>query len=139
MQLFSNPTIDRAQKQRLLESIFAPAGHSDLFKNFLLLLAENGRLNCFEAISCVYEEMMKAKANQLDIVLTSAYPLDKPTLQRLETLVRQKLLEPNQQATFSHRIDSGIMGGFIIEVGDKTVDLSIGSKGSQLQKEIAQR
>lgn len=136
-QLFTNPTIDRSQKKQYLDSLFSSAGHSEVFRNFLFLLAENGRLGCFEAICDVYTEMLKVKDNQLDIFLTSAYALDNSVLERLETLIRQKFIKSNQSATFTHRIDPGIMGGFIVEIGDKTIDLSIGPQITQLQKEIS--
>lgn len=136
-QLFTNPTIDRAQKKQYLDSLFTPTAHSEIFKNFLCLLAENGRLGCFEAICGVYEEMIRERENKLNIVLTSAHALEPSMLKRLESLIRQKFIKPNQTATFAHRIEPGIMGGFIVEIGDKTVDLSIGPQISQLQKEIS--
>ena len=135
-QLFTNPTINRVQKRQLVETAFKSPPYSQTFVNFLILLAENGRLDCFSEISAFFLEMMKVTKKQLDIVLTSAIELDEDQLRRIEGLVREKFVVDGQMATFKSQVDGSLMGGFVVEVGDKTVDLSGALQMVELEKDI---
>lgn len=107
------------------------------FRNFIMLLVENGRLDMFWSIYGVYEEMMKVKNNEIDVVVTSAVGLDATLLGRIEQLVKKKFIGDGYKVTFRSRVDESLMGGFIVEIGDKTIDLSVGQQVAAIEREVA--
>merc|ERR1711907_484148 len=108
---------------------------SDPTKNLLALLAENGRLSELENVADKYDEMLRAARGQIFAEVTVAEDLSKAQTTSLEKSLGS-FLTNGQTLTMSVKTDPSILGGLVVEIGDKHVDLSIISRITKLQNEL---
>jgi len=61
--------------------------------------------------------------------------LDVKTVGKLEAAIsKSPLIGPGKKLKTTNRVDPSIIGGLVVEVGDRTIDLSISSKVAKLNK-----
>lgn len=88
----ANPTLSTKDRQSGLEAMFSKAGGvkaSDVTKNLLSLMAENGRLVETPDVVTGFAELVAKYKGELEVVVTSAKPLDKDVLGRIEKALKQ--------------------------------------------------
>ncbi len=65
--------------------------------------------------------------------------LDGKVLAKLrDTLTKSTLLPANARLLLTNKVDADILGGLVIDLGDKTIDLSVASKIAKLNRIIAE-
>merc|ERR1719408_1053039 len=134
-ELVSNPSIPKNAKTEAIDALNAKSGFSDPTKNLLALLAENGRLSELENVADKYDELLRAARGQVFAQVTVAEELSKAQTASLEKSLGS-FLTKGQSLTMSVKTDSSILGGLVVEIGDKHVDLSIMSRITKLQNEL---
>ena len=100
----TNPTLSVKERKTGLPLLFARAEGagakkepvSDITKNLFALLSENGRLGETPGIIEGFNEMVSKYKGELSVIVTSAVPLGRDVLTRLETTLKQS--ETAQQA-----------------------------------------
>ncbi|KAL8869816.1 MAG: hypothetical protein Q9198_007791, partial [Flavoplaca austrocitrina] len=60
--------------------------------------------------------------------------LDNKVLQRLEAAVAKSEYSQGKKLKVVSKINPDIMGGLVVEVGDRTIDLSVSSKIAKMNK-----
>jgi F-type H+-transporting ATPase subunit O len=133
------PTISREMKKTGLTQIFGSKKYQPITINFFNLLAENGRLDQTFKIIQSYESLMMSSRNQVPVVITTATAMDKSIADKVkQVLLKKKLAGEGVEMLISNKIDSQIIGGMIIEIGDNTIDMSVSSKLSKLNSLLTQ-
>lgn len=65
----------------------------------------------------------------------SYQPLDNKTLTRLESAVsKSQYVSQGQKLKVVSKVNPEIRGGLIVEIGDRTIDLSVSSKMAKMNK-----
>ncbi|KXS18643.1 F1 complex, OSCP/delta subunit of ATPase [Gonapodya prolifera JEL478] len=129
------PIIAREEKKAGIKDILTKGGYSAVTKNFFDVLADNGRLDQTIKIISSFETLLLASRGLVSCTVTSAKELDGATLRRVEAiLTKSNLLEKGQKITVTSKINPSILGGLVIEIGDKTIDLSVSSKIAKLNR-----
>lgn len=82
-----NPTLSASDRESQLSSI-VPSGSSPILKNLLSVLSENGRLNQAPKVFEDFQSLIAAYRGELEVVVTSAEPLDSKALSRLEKALK---------------------------------------------------
>ncbi len=90
-------------------------------------MADNGRLGRLQGIIKAFATIMNAHKGQISAKVTTAKPLDQSQLKEL-TAVLQTFLKPGHKLNLDTQVDSELIGGMIVELGDRYIDLSISSK-----------
>jgi F-type H+-transporting ATPase subunit O len=68
-------------------------------------------------------------------MLTTQQALDNKTLSRLEAAVTKSQYVANgQKLKVVSKVNPEIKGGLIVEIGDRTIDLSVSSKMAKMNK-----
>lgn len=106
---------------------------SPLTTNLINLLAENGRLNNTHGIISAFSTMMSVHRGEVPCTVTTASALDEATLSELKTVL-QSFLSKSQVLKLEVKTDPAIMGGMIVRIGEKYVDMSARSKIQKLSK-----
>lgn len=96
-KFINNPTLSLQERNKGLEAIFSKlegAGakkdaFSEVSKNLLTVLSENGRLVETESVIEGFNELFAEYKGELTVTVTSATPLAKDVLTRLETSLKQ--------------------------------------------------
>ncbi|KAB0355390.1 hypothetical protein FD755_021898 [Muntiacus reevesi] len=128
-----NPYIKRSVKVKSLSDMTAKEKFSPLTSNLINLLAENGRLNNTPAVISAFSTMMSVHRGEVPCTVTTASPLDEATLTELKTVLKS-FLSKGQVLKLEVKIDPSIMGGMIVRIGEKYVDMSAKTKIQKLSR-----
>ncbi|HEY2251255.1 MAG TPA: ATP synthase F1 subunit delta [Planctomycetaceae bacterium] len=128
-------TVSRDVKLALIDRVLAGRA-SDLFTNFLRVLARHDRLDLLPLIlaqaSIEHEKQMGRKRVQV----ISAQPLSEGALEK----IRQRLAaELSAQPVLETAVDPDILGGLRIRVGDTVYDGSLRARLQQLRSRVRER
>ncbi|KOB77814.1 H+ transporting ATP synthase O subunit isoform 1 [Operophtera brumata] len=129
--------IPRAGKSKLLLEVGKAAGMPDAASNFLALVAENGRLKMLRKMINMFLAVMVAHRNEALCEVITAKPLDESTRKSLMDALG-KFVKEGKKITLTEKVDPTIIGGMIVGVEDKHMDMSIARK-IQTYTEILQR
>ncbi|VDN10889.1 unnamed protein product [Dibothriocephalus latus] len=89
-----------------------------------VVLAENGRLGNLPKVLDTFNRIMTSHRGEVSCVVTTAKPLDKTVERELMTAL-SGFLEPGHKLNLHLKVDPQIIGGMILSIGDKYVDMSI--------------
>jgi F-type H+-transporting ATPase subunit delta len=90
-------------------------------KNFLKVLAENGRLKALPEICEEFSILKKELDNQVDVDVVSAQALTDTQLAKISAKLEQRL---DRKVKLNCSIDETLLGGVIIRAGDLIIDNS---------------
>ncbi|KAH6847911.1 ATP synthase delta subunit-domain-containing protein [Chaetomium sp. MPI-CAGE-AT-0009] len=130
------PTLSAADKTAIVAELQKNTGASgETVKNFLTTLAENNRLGLLPGVCTKFSELMSAARGEVEMVVTSAQPLDNKTLSRLEAAVsKSSYAGAGKKLKVKNTVNPDIVGGLVVEVGDRTIDLSVSAKLAKMNK-----
>lgn len=131
-QAASNP---KADKQSFLEALLDVCGeHVDgEGANFIRLLVQNHRLELIPDICALFSHYRAEDEGSIDVAVATAYPLGDEERDRIADLI-EKLLK--RQARLMVKQDESLIGGVIIQAGDRVIDGSIRGQLQRLQKSL---
>lgn len=102
--------------------------------NFLELLVEKHRMPEIFRIRREFDELWKRENRRLDVTVTSAVELDPGVVERIGQEVER---QTGEAVELSSRVDDGILGGIVLQVGNMVLDASIRSRLEKLRKTVA--
>jgi len=134
--ILSTPTLSAADKSAIVAELVKAAGiQGETVKNFLNTLAENNRLGLLPGVISKFEELISAARGEVEMVVTSAQGLDNKTLTRLESAVaKSTYVGAGKKLKVTNKVNPDIVGGLVVEIGDRTIDLSVSSKLAKMNK-----
>ncbi|KAI7214485.1 hypothetical protein KC331_g9985, partial [Hortaea werneckii] len=136
--IMSAPTLsasDKSQVVQELQKTMAVQDKDNTIKNFLQTLAENNRLSVLEGVCEKFSTLMSAARGEVEMTITSAAPLENKMVKQLETAVsKSQYIGQGQKLKVVPKVDPEIRGGLIVEIGDRTIDLSVSAKMARMNK-----
>ncbi|UPK98734.1 hypothetical protein LCI18_009669 [Fusarium solani-melongenae] len=134
--ILSAPTLTEADKKAIIEELAKKAGSgNETVKNFLETLAENNRLGLLPGVCDKFATIISAARGEVEVTVTSAQPLDKRTLNRLESAVsKSAYISQGQKLKVTNSVNPDIVGGLVVEIGDRTIDLSVSARIAKMNK-----
>jgi ATP synthase F1 delta subunit len=130
---FFSPYFSSAEKVAGLKRAVSDAD-AELI-NFLELLIEKQRMPEIFRIRRQLDELWKQENRRIDVTVTSAVTLEPSVVEKVgEEIERQT----GQKVELSSRVDAEILGGIVLQVGNKVLDASIRSRLEKLRKSVAQ-
>lgn len=128
-----NPMINRADKLQLVTEL--SKGKSPITGNLLNVLVENGRLGETTKVIEGFQSLMMAHRGELSVTVTSATALDGATLNKIKTMLDKSVVGGNVKSLkVENKVKPAILGGLVVEFGDKTIDLSTSAKVAKYSK-----
>ena len=106
---------------------------TDANRNFIKLLAENGRLKLLPEIAALYEEFRAEAESKIEATVTSAYPLSDAQQQAITEALKKKL---GCDVTLVTETDESLIGGVVIRAGDLVIDGSAKAKLASLAQSL---
>jgi len=130
---FFSPYFSSAEKVAGLKRAVSDADAELL--NFLELLIEKQRMPEIFRIRRQLDELWKQENRRIDVTVTSAVALEPSVVEKVgEEIERQT----GQKVELSSHVDAEILGGIVLQVGNKVLDASIRSRLEKLRKSVAQ-
>ncbi|KAF2762172.1 ATP synthase subunit 5 [Pseudovirgaria hyperparasitica] len=136
-QILAAPTLTVSDKKQIIAELQKHVGQDkeNVVKNLLNTLAENNRLGVLEGVCDKFGSLMGAARGEIEMTITSAAPLDTKQVRQLETAVsKSQYVGQGQKLKVVPKVDPEIRGGLIVEIGDRTIDLSVSSKMAKMNK-----
>lgn len=99
-------------------------------KNFLQLLATKRRLTVLRAIVDAFNILVIAGRGQVTATVTTATELTAKNIKAIEDVLHKQL---NAKVVVEPKVDESIIGGLIVQVGDRMVDSSVSTKLQKLK------
>ncbi|XP_049442782.1 ATP synthase subunit O, mitochondrial [Epinephelus fuscoguttatus] len=130
-----NPHIKRSLKQKTFHDALAKAKVSPIIVNLINVLADNGRLPLTGDVITAFGKMMSAQRGEVVCSVTTAQPLDEANLADLKVALKG-FLQKGESIKLETKSDPSILGGMIVSIGDKYVDMSTKTKIQKLTKLI---
>ena len=124
--------ISRGAKLPILGAAFEKNA-SDLFKKFLGVLNQNGRLGLIRDISAAYAALRDAQANRIRIKVRTASPLNEAQLESLRSTLATTL---NQEPILAVTVEPELLGGLVVQIGDRVYDTSVKSRLETLRTHL---
>ncbi|KAI0085137.1 OSCP, subunit 5 of the stator stalk of mitochondrial F1F0 ATP synthase [Irpex rosettiformis] len=143
----SNPTLSLSDRVIGLQALFKQAETvtpkkaplSDITKNLFSVLSENGRLTEAEGVIEGFNELVAVHKGELTVTITSAAPLPKDAQTRLEgTLKQSQAAQAAKTVKVVNKVNPSILGGLIVDFGEKSIDLSVASRVGKLNSLLQQ-
>ena len=130
---FFSPYLSTAEKQEGIEK--AIEGAEPELINFLELLVDKHRMTEIFRIRRELDELWKQENRRIDVTVTSAVELDPAVVEKIGQEVER---QTEEKVDLSSRVDSEILGGIVLQVGNMVLDASIRSRLEKLRKSVAQ-
>ncbi len=121
VRLLANPEISSAKLFELFHELLALQINEER-KNFLLLLAQNKRLNVLPDIADSFNAYYAALEKISKVRVITAVEAQEDFRQNLTRALTHRI---KREVTLNCEIDPSIIGGAIIHIGDRVIDGSI--------------
>jgi F-type H+-transporting ATPase subunit delta len=129
---FFSPYLSTAEKQEGIGR--AVTGAEPELINFLELLVDKHRMTEIFRIRRELDELWKQENRRIDVTVTSAVELDSAVVEKIGQEVER---QTGEKVELSSQVDSGILGGIVLQVGNMVLDASIRSRLEKLRKSVA--
>ncbi|KAG7699186.1 hypothetical protein KL930_002027 [Ogataea haglerorum] len=138
-QVLSNPAMSLNARKEVVSILSKELKLEPVVANLLTVLAENNRLSLFDSIAKQFGVLNDAYNGVVEATVVSAKPLDSKILNRLtKSITNSKYVGPGKTLKIKNEVNPEILGGLIVEVADKSVDLSLASKVNKLNKVLSE-
>ncbi len=126
-EFLSDPSVKKTLKADGLASACDKMKMNALSKNLFLAMAENGRYAQMNGVVNAFGAIMAAHRGEVVCTVTSAKPLDAGVKKEVESAIAG-FLKGNEKSLISYTVDEKIVGGMVVSIGDKFVDMSMATK-----------
>jgi F-type H+-transporting ATPase subunit delta len=109
-------------------------GADERFLNFLELLAERHRMPAIFRIRRAYDALWREENKLLPVTVTSAVELDEGLVEGLGKRIEE---QTGKKVELTSKVDSDVLGGLVLQVGNMVLDASIRNRLEQLRKQVA--
>jgi F-type H+-transporting ATPase subunit delta len=134
-RLIQSDTVSRDQKLELINRVVAGRA-SDLFTNFLRVLARHDRLSLLTLILAQTAIEQEKRSGKKRVQVISAQPLSEATVEKIRERLAGVL---STQPVVESAVDPNMLGGLRIRVGDTVYDGSLRARLKQLVHHVRER
>lgn len=129
--MLSSPVIKGDTKKEALNAIFKDGG--EITKGLISTLTDNKRIGLLNEVAFKYLILNEDFKGEGVAYVTTAVPLT-PELEK--KVLQQVAKFTDDNVTIENKVDEGIIGGFILRVGDLQYDASVANKLSTIRREF---
>jgi len=131
--LLRSPIIKAEKKARVVDAIIG-ANVNTVTSSFVRLLIAKGRENVLPEIITSFVHQYKEHKNIYTVKLTTAAPLNDDLKNRIIGQIQKT--SDMQNIELETKVDENLIGGFVLEAGDKLIDASIAHGLKQISREF---
>ena len=129
----SNPNVTHAQLADTIASLVKAPLCAEA-KNFIAMLAENGRISLLPEISTQFAELKNASEGAADANIFSAFEISADQLSQLVATLEKKF---GRKLNPTVTVDQSLIGGVRVVVGDEVLDTSVRAKLQRMHVALA--
>jgi F-type H+-transporting ATPase subunit delta len=125
----ADPKITDEQVFGLLSGL-GPKDLSPKLSNFLNVIIDNGRLSVLPEIATQFRSLVNDRGGIAEARIVSAFPLDAAQQADLAKVLEKRF---GRQLQTSVTVDSSLIGGVRVTVGDEVLDTSVAARLEQMR------
>lgn len=130
--MLKSPVIKSTDKTKVLNALFGDKVNT-ISKGVFAILQENKRLEILESVAKQYSIVYDYQKSIKVAKVTTAVALTEKATQKIQ----EKIVElTGNKASIENNIDSSILGGFVLRIGDIQYDASISNQLKELKKQF---
>ncbi len=131
-RLLVSPVIKTEKKVQILKEIFS--GQVNIItEQFIVLLTKKRRESYLENIAEEFISQYKDQKHIVSATVTTAIPLDETARKNITEVLKKWY---KTEIELIEKVDPKIIGGFIITVGSKQLDMSVHHQLAELRKDF---
>jgi F-type H+-transporting ATPase subunit delta len=134
-ETLESPVVAISKKKAIFLELEKKLGLETGVKNLILILLDQDRAAVFPLLDLVFRDMADEALGQVRATVISAAPLGDQESQ-IKGLLEKSL---GRKVLLETRVNSQLLGGMIIQVGDKVFDGSLTRQLENLKEEIVKR
>lgn len=134
-RIFDSPRVAAEEKIGILDRSLK-GRVSPVLLNFLKVVSEHERLDCLQDIYRETKRMHHQAEGVVQVVVTTAEPLEGGELRRVKSDLEKKL---GAKVDIETTVDPQIIGGIIVRMGDKVYDGSVSQRLTSLRQDAVAR
>ena len=104
------------------------------FRDFLIVLAANGRLPLLPYVADLYRDFREEAEKRLSVKVVSAIPLDENQAKRMQEALARRF---DCEIELENEIDADVIGGAVVYAGDQVIDGSLRGRLQKLSNSLA--
>ena len=132
---FYGGQIPEREKRRAVDAL--TQGMTLSARNFLKVLADNGREEILDEVLLRYEDLVKEHLGRVEVEVTTAVELSEEEISRIKERLG-RLLE-GREVILETNVDPDILGGAVFRFGGRMVDGSVRGQLLSLREEMLER
>jgi len=132
--MLKNPIIKHGKKREILQKLFAGKVHSLTMAIFDIITRKN-REAILPAIANEFHQAYNVYKNISKATVTTAIPIDDELRSQFESMVKN--ISKKDKVELKEKVDTEMIGGFILDVGDKQIDASLKNKLKMLKVNLS--
>lgn len=130
--VLKNPIIPHSKKKQILTAMFT-GKVSDITLNLFNLVTLKNREEALPAIAREFKSLYRVKQGIELAEVTTTYPLSEEQRVQFISLVASK---SGKKVELNEKVDTTILGGYILKIGDRMIDESIQNKLIRLKSKL---
>jgi F-type H+-transporting ATPase subunit delta len=130
--VLNSTKISLSKKMNTIDEVFKNELNT-LQLNFLKLLTKNQSFSIIQDIHTQFLDQVEKSNNIIRVSVTSPYKISDDLKDQISNLVNEI---SGSESVIEERIDSELIGGVVIRLGDTVIDGSIKNKVKQLRREL---
>ncbi|CAL8069114.1 unnamed protein product [Calicophoron daubneyi] len=123
----ANPTLQRSAKVTAISQALDKMKVTPQTKNMFVILTENGRLSRINTVLDKFDQLMSAHRGEVHCVVRTAKALDRSAENELRAALNE-FLKPGEKLQLTMELDPALIGGMVVSIGDRLIDMSIARK-----------
>jgi F-type H+-transporting ATPase subunit delta len=131
-RVVDNPAIPLADRDAVLERLLGSRLDRPAL-NLVRLLTRRGRIDILPAVAAHFDRLLDASRGIVAATVSSAAPLDDDE----EAAVRSRVeAMTGREVRLSTEVDSDLIGGLVVRVGDQWIDASVRGRLERLHDQL---
>ena len=132
LRALRNPGVPLRSRRAAIEA--ATAGEPKAIRSLLDLLLQRERIALFPQIAAAYADLVERRAGIVRGKVTTAKEL---SAREREDLVRRLERSSGKKIRATFVVDASLIGGAMVQVGDRLIDSSLRAQLDELRRELA--
>lgn len=134
-EILSHPKLGIVEKWKMIEGLLSGQGLSlrKEMLNFLKLLLQNQKIHLLSGVREEFQALWESQQGLLSIRVTTAVALNP---QEKEALRLKLVANMKKEVRLEETVDPEILGGAILQIGDRIVDGSLRTKLLQMRESM---
>lgn len=133
LKVFKSPIFPTEKRKAVALALLEKSGGTDVVKNFVSLLADKDRLGFLPEIAAYYQEKLDETEGVLRGRMITAVPMAK---KRQDTMTKSLEEKSGKKLVLEFDTNADIIGGVVLQIGDKVLDASLRAQLEQLKENI---